>query len=178
MKIVPTKLPGVFVIEPKSFRDERGFFFFFFHEETFKEHNLECEFKENFFSVSNKNVIRGMHFHLPPKAHSKLVYVTSGKVLDVVVDLRKNSHTYGQYISAELSANNHQMLYIPKGCGHGFISLEDNTCTIYLQTGVYSQEFDSGIHFDSFGFAWPCKKPTVSKRDNEMTLLKDFVSPF
>ena len=178
MKITPTKLPGVFVIEPNSFQDERGFFVKVFHEETFKEHKLEHEFKESFFSVSNKNVIRGMHFHLPPKDHSKLVYVTQGKVLDVVVDLRKNSHTYGQYISAELSADNHQMMYIPKGCGHGFVSLEDNTCTIYLQTGVYSQEFDSGIHFDSFGFTWPLEKPIVSKRDSEMILLQDFVSPF
>lgn len=171
-------IPGVFVIEPTPFIDNRGFFVKTFNEDLFKSFGLETDFKESFFSVSNKNVIRGMHFHLPPKSHSKLVYVTNGKVLDVVVDLRKNSRTYGQYISAELSADNHQMLYIPKGCGHGFISLEDNTCTIYLQTGVYSQEFDSGIHFDSFGFTWPCKKPIISKRDNEMVLLKNFVSPF
>ncbi len=178
MKITPTKLPGVFVIESNSFQDERGVFVKVFHEETFKENNLDSDFKESFYSISNKDVVRGMHFHLPPNAHSKLVYVTNGSVLDVVLDLRKDSPTYGSYHSIELSQKNHTMMYIPVGCAHGFLSLEDNSCTVYLQTGMYSPSHDSGINVHSFGMKWPANKLIVSKRDQDLINLQDFDSPF
>lgn len=178
MEITPTKLNGVFVIETDLFEDERGTFVKVFNSDFFKDNNLSVDFKESFYSISSKDVIRGMHFHLPPKEHSKLVYVTNGSILDVVLDLRKNSPTYGQYESLELSQKNHKMMYIPVGCAHGFLSLEDNTCTVYLQTTTYSRECDSGINVRSFGMSWLVKNPIISTRDQGFKPLEDFSTPF
>ena len=119
-----------------------------------------------------------MHFHLPPKDHAKLVYVTSGSILDVVLDLRKKSPTYGKYVQVELSQENHRMMYIPSGCAHGFLSLENKTCTVYLQTGMYSQKHDTGLLHDSFGMDWDIVKPIISKRDKSFISFKDFITPF
>ena len=178
MKVTPTKLDGVFIVETDSFEDERGVFIKIFHLDFFKKNNLDSDFKESFYSISKKNVIRGMHFHLPPKDHAKLVYVTSGSILDVVLDLRKKSPTYGNFIEIELSQKNRKMIYIPPGCAHGFLSLEDNSCTVYLQTDMYSPEHDSGIRLDSFGMSWGIKKPIISKRDQGFLALADFKTPF
>lgn len=178
MKVVPTKLYGVFIIETDSFEDDRGVFIKTFHEDVFKEHGLASDFKESFYSISKKGVIRGMHFHLPPKDHTKLVYVTKGSLLDVVLDIRKDSPTYGEYLTTELTGNNHTMVYIPTGCAHGFLTLEDNTHMIYLQTGVYSKDHDAGIHIDSFGINWGVAEPILSKRDKEFKGFKDFQTPF
>lgn len=178
MKISSTKLSGVFVIETDIFHDDRGIFVKVFHSDIFKENDLNVDFKESFYSISHKNVIRGMHFHLPPKEHAKLVYVTSGSILDVILDLRKNSPTYGQFSCEKLSQENHKMVYIPVGCAHGFLSLEDNSCTVYLQTTTYSQEYDAGIKIDSFGMDWGIASPIVSGRDQGFSDLKDFISPF
>lgn len=178
MKINPTKIPGMFIIETDSFTDDRGVFIKTFHEDTFKEFGIRVDFKESFYSISKKNVIRGMHFHLPPKEHAKLVYVTRGAVLDVVLDLRKESPTYGEHVSVEISDENHAMTYIPAGCAHGFLSLKDDTCMVYLQTGVYDKECDTGITHDSFGMQWPVKNPTLSKRDKEFVTFDNFESPF
>lgn len=178
MKIKETTLPGVFIIEAKAFSDHRGVFVKTFHEETFKPYNLDINFKESFYSISNKNVIRGMHFHLPPKDHAKLVYVTSGSVIDVVLDLRKDSPTFGEHEAIKVSQENSLMVYIPKGCAHGFLSLEDNTCMVYLQTGMYSPEHDTGIHIHDFGMNWGVTEPIISKRDLDFMTLKNFNSPF
>lgn len=178
MKKIPTEIDGVFIIETDSFLDERGSFIKTFHIDFFKKNKLSTTFRESFYSISHKNVIRGMHFHLPPKDHSKLIYVTHGSIMDVVVDLRKGSPTYGKYITVELSQKNHKMIHIPTGCAHGFLSLENNTCTVYMQSSAYSKEHDTGIHLDSFGIDWGVKKPILSKRDTAFVLMKDFVSPF
>lgn len=178
MKILPTDIEGVFVIENNLFEDERGSFVKPFNKDVFEKHGLSTDFKENYYSISNKDVVRGMHIQTPPYDHSKLVYVTKGSILDVVVDLRKNSPTYGKYVVTELSEKNHTSIYMPSGCAHGFLSLEDDTCTVYLQTAVYSKEEDTGISFDSFGLDWGVKNPIVSKRDREFQSLRDFVSPF
>lgn len=178
MKVIKTKIDGVFILETDTFEDERGIFVKTFHLDFFKKNNLGKNFKESFYSISNKNVIRGMHFHLPPKDHSKLIYVTSGAILDVVLDLRKGSPTYGKHISVELSQKNRKMIYIPTGCAHGFLSLENNTCTTYLQSSTYSQKHDTGINLNSFNMNWPVKKPITSKRDKDFESLKDFISPF
>lgn len=178
MKILPTEIEGVFIIENNIFEDERGSFVKKFHYDTFKNHNLDVDFKENFYSVSHKNVIRGMHFHLPPKDHTKVIYVTTGSVLDVVVDLRKESPTYKKHVSVELTHKNHRSIYIPVGCAHGFRTLEDNTCTVYLQTGTHSPEHDTGINYNSFGFNWEIENPIVSKKDKELLELEKFDSPF
>ncbi len=178
LNIIPTKLPGVFIIKTEGFEDERGSFVKTFHEDTFKEYGIKIDFKESFYSISKKDVIRGMHFHLPPKDHAKLVYVSSGAIIDVVLDLRKDSPMYGMYDTIELSAKNHDMVYIPKGCAHGFLTLRDDTCMVYLQSGVYSRECDAGVAYDSFGMDWPVKQPILSKRDREFITLKEFKSPF
>ncbi len=119
-----------------------------------------------------------MHFQIPPAAHVKLVYVTSGIILDVVLDIRKGSPTYGKYISAELSEKNRKMMYIPIGCAHGFLSLKNNSCVIYLQTTMYSKDNDAGIHIDSFGMDWGVSSPIMSTRDQAFPALQEFKTPF
>lgn len=178
MELVTTKIPGAFIVETDTFKDDRGSFVKTFHEDTFKKYTIETDFKESFYSISKKDVIRGMHFHLPPQDHAKLVYVTHGATIDVILDLRKGSPTYGEYQSIELSAENHRMVYIPRGCAHGFISLVDDTCMVYLQSGVYSKECDAGIAYNSFGMEWPTQNPILSTRDQEFVTLKDFETPF
>lgn len=178
MLFFQTLIPGAYLIQPKLFKDKRGAFIKTFHLDTFKEHNIECDFKESFYSYSKKDVIRGMHFQRPPHDHAKLVYVTQGAVLDVIVDLRKGSPTYGKFFSAELSSENHQLIYMPKGCAHGYLSKKDNSYVIYMHTLVYDQSADTGIHFESFGFDWGVERPIVSDRDKTFKPLYDFKSPF
>jgi dTDP-4-dehydrorhamnose 3,5-epimerase len=178
MKIIETKINGVYILEPEAFKDERGYLVKPFSKNIFTENNLTSNFEENYYSVSNKNVIRGMHFQMNEYDHAKVVYVTRGSILDVVLDLRKNSPTYGEYFTVELSSNNHKVVYMPKGCAHGFLSLEDNSCTVYLQEKARNTEFEGGIHFDSFGMDWNITNPIVSKRDQELQKLDDFDSPF
>lgn len=178
MKIIKTKLDGVYVIEPNVFQDKRGKFVKTFSKNTFIKYGMDSNFEENFYSVSNKNVLRGMHFQAPPKEHSKLIYAASGAILDVVLDIKRESPTYGQYISIELSDKNHKMVYIPIGFAHGFLSFADNSCAIYLQTTMHSPEHDSGIRIDSFGMQWNIKNPIISKRDQNFPTLEKFKTPF
>lgn len=178
MKIIPAKLNGVFIIEPDIFQDERGTFIKTFHKDTFINAGMESVFEESFFSVSRKNVIRGMHFQIPPKDHEKLIYVTRGSSTDVILDIRKGSPTYGEHVTVEMSDKNYRMVFIPKGCAHGFIAREDDTCMVYLQTTMHSKEHDTGIKFDSFGMDWNVKNPIVSKRDQGFQTLKEFKTPF
>lgn len=178
MTFLETEISGVYIIETQTHTDERGVFVKIFHKGEFKNKKLNINFRESFYSISKKNVIRGMHFHLPPKDHSKLIYVTNGAILDVVLDLRNGSPTYGKYISRELSEMNNRMIFIPRGCAHGFLSLKDNTCTVYLQSSTYSKEHDTGICYDSFNMDWKTKNPIVSDRDKKFIALEDFISPF
>ena len=178
MKITDTKLAGVKIVEADTFPDNRGRFTKTFHKETFEKNGLNTRFDESFYSLNKKGVIRGMHFQTPPADHAKLVYVTAGAVTDVVVDLRKSSATYGQYISVELSQANSMMLYIPRGCAHGFVSLADDTCIVYMQETMRSAENEAGIRYDSFGMDWGVTEPILSKRDQEFPTLADFTTPF
>lgn len=175
MELVKTDLEGVFIIKNKIFKDERGKFIKTYHEEDFKENNLNTDFKESYFSVSDKNVIRGMHFQLPPFDHEKLVYVAKGEVLDVILDLRKDSKTKGKSISINLSEENGYSIYIPKGLAHGFKSLEDGTIMVYNVGTVYNAEADYGVKYDSFGFNWEIENPIMSKRDKTFEDLKTFL---
>ena len=178
MEIIQTKLAGVYVLKFLHFKDERGGFVKTFHAGTFKENGLDTDFRESYFSTSEKNVIRGMHFQLPPHEHSKLVYVTHGKVLDVVLDIRKDSATFGDYITVELSNGENNAIYISKGLAHGFCVPEDNATMVYMTSTVYNKDFDAGIKWDSFGFDWPVKNPLISERDRSFVSFKDFESPF
>lgn len=168
MLITPTLLDGVFEIENKVFEDFRGKFVKTFHDDTFRSNGLECDFKESFYSVSKKGVLRGMHFQTTPHDHAKLVYVTSGKILDVAVDIRKGSETFGKYFATTLSNDNAKALYMAKGFAHGFLTLSDTATVVYLTTTVHSPEHDSGIRWDSFGFDWQSSyidQSLISDRD-------------
>lgn len=178
MKTIKTKIPGVWLLEPRVLEDERGKFIKTFHRGDHQEKSLASNLAEIFYSVSKKGVIRGMHLQVPPYDLEKIVYVTRGRVLDVVLDLRKGSPTYKEYVVEELSADNHRMLHIPKGCAHGFIALEDDTSMHYFQTSMYSPEHDVGIHPHSFGFDWGVAEPVMSARDRNLPPLAEFDSPF
>ena len=178
MKIKKTVIHDVYILETKLFDDKRGKFVKIFNFDSFKKFGLKTDFVESYYSISQKNVIRGMHFQVQPVEHDKLVYVSNGKIIDVVLDIRKNSGTFGKYINIELSADNGYCVYIPVGCAHGFISLEDNTIVTYMQTSVYNSECDKGIKYNSFGFNWNCENPILSERDKNFPNLKDFKSPF
>lgn len=165
MKIIDTEIPGLKILEPRIFEDIRGKFIKTFTDDFFQANELNIQIKETYYSISQKNVIRGMHFQIPPHDHIKLVYVPAGKIIDVVLDIRKNSPTYGQYFSCELSSHNGKILVIPKGLAHGFKSLENNTNVTYMQTTCYAPTNDCGIHYNSFGFNWKCETPKISDRD-------------
>ncbi|MES1180399.1 MAG: dTDP-4-dehydrorhamnose 3,5-epimerase [Verrucomicrobiota bacterium] len=178
MKLIPTELPGLRLIRPKFFQDARGSFVKTFHRDIFHELGLDFEPREEFFSTSAKNVLRGMHFQLPPAAHAKLVYCIAGNVLDVVLDLRKNSPMFGRSYGRELSAVNREMFFIPVGFAHGFLALEDNTTMVYQTSTVHSPAHDAGVRWDSFDFDWPVKNPILSDRDQKFPTLREFNSPF
>ncbi len=178
MKIIDTHIEGLKILRPKVIKDSRGKFIKIFNNDFFKKFNLNIEIKETYYSLSHKNVIRGMHFQTPPYGHTKIVYVPYGKVVDVVLDLRKDSPTYGKHFSMELSSDNAKILIIPKGLAHGFKSLQDNTNVTYMQTTTYAPDNDKGIKIDSFGFDWECKKPKLSDRDSSFQSLNEFKTPF
>ena len=178
MEIKDTGIPWLKIILPKKFEDHRGSFIKTFNKEFFEENWLSSDFKESFFSISHKDVIRGMHFQLPPMDHDKLVYVVRGRILDVIVDLRKWSPTEWKFLSFELSQENNHILYIPKWCAHWFLSLENNSIVIYMQNTIYSPEKDSGIRYDSFGMERPTNNPIVSEKDKKFKWIEEFDSPF
>jgi len=178
MKIIEMSIKGLQILEPNVFKDNRGTFVKIFTDDFFKTYGLNLSIKESYYSISHRNVIRGMHFQIPPYDHVKLVYVPFGKILDVVLDLRKESPTYGKYSSIEISSDNGKVLVIPKGLAHGFKSLEDNTNVTYLQTTCYHQEYDFGIKYDSFNFDWNCIDPKISERDKNFIPFDTFHSPF
>lgn len=173
-----TKIPGCLEILPKIFKDDRGLFVKTSHQDVFEERGLETHFEEEYYSLSYQGVLRGLHFQLPPMDHVKLVYCVLGKVMDVVVDLRIGSPTYGDFEIFQLSSEKANMIYIPKGLAHGFYILSDNEVMMYKVTTVYSEKHDTGILWNSAGIPWPDEKPIISKRDSEFKPFKDFKSPF
>ncbi|MCW8839087.1 MAG: dTDP-4-dehydrorhamnose 3,5-epimerase [Thiovulaceae bacterium] len=178
MNIVDTFIPELKILEPRIFEDIRGKFIKTFNNDFFEKNSLNINIEETYYSISHKDVIRGMHFQTPPYDHIKLVYVPHGKIIDVVLDIRKNSPTYGKCFSIELSSNNAKVLIIPKGLAHGFKSLEDNTNVTYMQTSGYAPDNDGGIKYDSFDFDWDSEAPKLSDRDQSFPALKEFESPF
>ena len=178
MELVPTELPGLQLIRPRIFQDARGSFVKTFHCNSFRELGLDFEPHEEFFSTSAKGVLRGMHFQLPPAAHAKLIYCIVGSVLDIVLDLRRESPTSGRCCKRELNAANREMLFIPVGFAHGFLALEDGATMVYQTSTIHSPAHDAGVRWDSFGFDWPVKSPILSERDQKFPPLRDFISPF
>jgi dTDP-4-dehydrorhamnose 3,5-epimerase len=176
--IKETLIPGCYELQPNAFKDERGFFIKTFHRDVFEYNGLETNFVEEYYSFSHKGVLRGLHFQLPPMDHVKLVYCVYGRVLDVIVDLRVGSPTYGDFEIFELSDEQANMVYIPKGLAHGFYVLSESAIMMYKVSTVYSPEHDTGILWNSIGIPWPDEKPIISKRDSEFLAFKDFKSHF
>lgn len=171
-------LPGVYIIEPRTYKDNRGIFRKIYHDSEFRKNGIDLVFNESFYTVSEKNVIRGMHFQVPPHDYCKLVYVPDGEILDVILDLRRNAPTFGKSISIILSGENARQVYIPKGFAHGFAVLSDSATVTYLQTAMHSAEHDFGIRWNSFGFDWGIDNPVLSERDGKFPPLGEFHSPF
>ncbi len=174
----PSKLAGCYELQPKAFDDARGRFVKVFHEQSFAAQGLETGFAEEYYSVSHKNVLRGMHFQLPPMDHVKMVYCVEGDVMDAVVDLRVGSSTYGCFDCFELSAAKANSLYIPKGLAHGFYVRSARAIMVYKVSTVYSPEHDAGVLWDSMEIPWPISEPIMSVRDATFPRLNEFVSPF
>lgn len=173
-----TKIDGVFLIKPKVFGDKRGFFLESYSEKEFLVAGIDVRFVQDNHSFSTeKGVLRGLHFQDPPFAQAKLVRVVNGSVLDVVVDLRKDSSTFGQWESFELSAENFQMLFIPRGMAHGFCVLAENTHFLYKTDNYYNVECDKGISWSDpdLNIIWPVKDPIISEKDQGQLSWKEFL---
>ena len=178
MEFIKTEFEGLLVLQTVNFQDNRGGFQKLFNFDFFKENGLDFDFKEFYYSVNKKDVVRGMHFQLPPFDHTKLVYVSKGHIKDVVVDIRKSSKTFGKCFSMELDDQKGQYLYIPKGFAHGFVSLEDGSIVNYAQTTCYSKDHDCGVDAMSVGIEWGVDNPVRSGRDLTFAKLSNFISPF
>ncbi|GAB4183229.1 MAG: dTDP-4-dehydrorhamnose 3,5-epimerase family protein [Terrimicrobiaceae bacterium] len=178
MTLVSEPLPGVRVLRPFIHRDDRGEFVKTFHEDQLSAHGISLHLREEFFSTSAAGVLRGMHFQTPPFAHQKLVYCISGSVLDVILDLRKDSPTFGRPKSVELSSENRHFIHIPVGFAHGFLSLTEGSCLVYKTDCPHAPSHDLGIRWDSFGFDWPITTPRLSPRDAAFPSFEEFESPF
>ena len=175
MKKIETALAGLFVLEPKVFEDERGFFFESFNAKNFETFGIPTVFVQDNISRSKKNVLRGLHFQ-DPKPQAKLVRVSEGIVWDVAVDIRPKSKTFGQYVGIELSSENKKMLFIPEGFAHGFCVLSDTADFHYKCTDFYSPKDEKGILWNDsdLNIAWPIKSPIVSSKDQVLIKFKDY----
>lgn len=177
MKVLKELLPGCFLLEPTKFDDQRGCFVKTYNKVLCTELGINFEVQEEFYSISHKGVIRGMHFQLPPHEHDKLVYCTQGTVNDVLLDLRKGEG-YGRVASTQLSGENGFLIFIPKGIAHGFVALADQSLMVYKTSTMHVPESDCGIHWDSFGFVWDVSQPVLSVRDEQHLAFSNFDSPF
>lgn len=180
MEIVKTEIKDLLIIKPKVFEDERGHFFESYNQNIFSNLGINVNFVQDNQSLSGKNVLRGLHFQNPPFAQAKLVRVIKGSVLDVAVDIRKNSPTYGKHVSIELSEKNKTMFYIPEGFAHGFLTLENNTIFTYKCTNFYNKESEGCILWNDseLNINWNVNNPIISDKDKVGTLFKDFKSNF
>ena len=182
MEIIKTKLDGVVIIEPKIFRDSRGYFFESFSQREFEEKVCKINFVQDNESMSSYGVMRGLHFQRPPFTQAKLVRCVKGAVLDVAVDIRKDSPTYGQHVAVELSEDNHYQMFIHHGFAHGFSVLSETAIFQYKCDQFYHPESDAGISIldKSLGIDWriPADKAILSDKDTRHPLFKDFVTPF
>jgi dTDP-4-dehydrorhamnose 3,5-epimerase len=181
MEFINTKFKDAFIVNPQVFKDQRGFFLESYSEKKFLENGISAKFIQDNHSVSFKRgVLRGLHFQKPPFAQAKLVRVTRGKVYDVIVDLRSGSETFGQWQGFELSADNLQMLFVPRGFAHGFMSLEDNTEFQYKCDNYYNKESEGGIIWNdpNLKINWPADNPILSEKDSKLYPFKNLKSLF
>ena len=182
MEVIQTAIEGLVIIEPKIFKDARGYFFESFSQREFDEKVRKINFVQDNESRSTCGVLRGLHFQRPPHAQSKLVRCVRGAVLDVAVDIRRGSPTYGRHVAVELTEDNHLQLFIPRGFAHGFAVLSEEAVFQYKCDDYYAPEAEDGIAWDdpALGIDWriPEEKIILSEKDTRHPLLRDFVSPF
>ena len=182
MEIIKTAIEGLVIIEPRIFKDARGYFFESFSQKEFDEKVMPIRFVQDNESMSSYGVMRGLHFQRPPFTQSKLVKCVKGRVLDVAVDIRKGSPTYGQHVAIELNEDNHRQVFIPRGFAHGFAVLSETAIFQYKCDNFYAPEADGGISImdESLGIDWqiPTEKAILSEKDIKHLCLKDFDSPF
>ncbi len=180
MEIIKTNIPDLYIVKPTVFEDHRGYFFESYNKEVFLRHGIDQNFVQDNESKSQKNVLRGLHFQTPPFAQGKLVRVIRGSVLDVAVDIRKSSPTYGKWASIELTQENKWMYWVPPGFAHGFVTLEDNTTFFYKCTNMYNKESEGSILWNDpdLNIDWKISQPILSEKDIIAPLFKDFISPF
>lgn len=182
MNVIKTAIDGVVIIEPRVFRDERGYFFESFSQREFDEKVRRINFVQDNESMSSYGVMRGLHFQRPPFTQSKLVRCVRGAVLDVAVDIRKGSPTYGRHVAVELTEGNHRQFFVPRGFAHGFAVLSETAVFQYKCDNFYAPEADGGISIkdDSLGIDWkiPTESALLSDKDTRHALLREFDSPF
>tara|TARA_B110000014_G_scaffold257215_1_gene241452 strand:+ start:4158 stop:4709 length:552 start_codon:yes stop_codon:yes gene_type:complete len=174
------EIPEVIVIETKSFEDTRGIFFENFKESEFASNGINTKFVQDNSSQSLKSVIRGLHFQKNPKAQAKLISVVKGEIFDVAVDIRKNSATFGKWVSEILSEKNHKSLYVPEGFAHGFCVISDESYVYYKVSNEYSPEHEQGILWNDpkLNIKWPVIEPIVSEKDNQLPSLENLDNDF
>lgn len=177
-KKIETSIPGCFELIPRKIEDDRGWFVKTFHHNVYENLGFETDWREEYYSVSHKGVLRGLHFQLPPHDHEKLVYCTFGEVIDAVVDLRVGSPMYGQHVLFQLNAAKANMIYISKGCAHGFYTVSDTATMMYKVSSIYAPDADIGVLWNSLDIRWPDQSPVVSVRDAGFKAFNDFISPF
>ncbi len=180
MKFEKTPIEGLFIIKPEVYEDQRGYFFESWNKEVFAQHGFNWDFVQDNQSFSAKNVLRGLHFQIPPYEQGKLTRVVNGSVLDVAVDLIKNSKTYGKHYKIVLNASEKKMFWIPPGFAHGFLALEDNSIFLYKCTKQYNKESERTILWNcrALNIDWGIKNPIVSPKDSKAPLFEEFESPF
>lgn len=182
MNVIKTDIEGVVIIEPRLFKDDRGYFFESFSQREFEEKVRKINFVQDNESMSSYGVMRGLHFQRPPFTQSKLVRCVKGRVLDVAVDIRKGSPTYGQHVAVELTEDNHRQFFVPRGFAHGFAVLSETAVFQYKCDNFYAPEADGGINIkdESLGIDWqiPTLNAILSDKDLKHACLKDFDSPF
>jgi dTDP-4-dehydrorhamnose 3,5-epimerase len=177
MKFTPLNIPEVVLIQPRVFEDSRGFFYEVYNQTDFASHGIKDVFVQDNLSRSAKGVLRGLHYQVPPKAQAKLVRVLSGSILDVVVDIREGSKTFGKHVISTLSAGTREMLYVPVGFAHGFCALEDGTEVMYKVTDFYSPQHERGVLWNdpSLAIEWPKFNYIISEKDKKFPPLKQAV---
>ena len=182
MDVIKTAIEGLVIIEPKVFKDARGYFFESFSQREFEAKVRKINFVQDNESMSSYGVMRGLHFQRPPFAQSKLVRCVKGRVLDVAVDIRKGSPTYGQHVAVELSEDNHRQFFVPRGFAHGFVVLSETAVFQYKCDNFYAPEVDGGINIkdETLGIDWGIsfEEAILSEKDTKHVSLKDFDSPF
>jgi len=177
MELIPTSIPDVKIIKPDVFGDDRGYFFESFHVDKFAAFGINDPFLQDNESRSQKNVLRGLHFQLPPFAQGKLIRVIKGAVLDIAVDIRRNSPTFGKWVSMELTGENKWICWIPAGFAHGFVTLEDDTIFTYKCSAMYNKASEGSIRWNDpdLNIDWGITNPLLSEKDKVAPLLRDAI---